>query len=520
MVDAATAPVKQAQTTYDQQAQQQQGNVTGLTQALASILQGIAPGVQKTYDDASTRQAAFAKGFSDQMQQHLGENASSTSSFLQNIVGAPSSQIAATSAKVAPQAAGDTLYGLRGYIPASTLNEEGAAYTANAQQLPGIAQSQGLQQIGKIQAAQRAQDASFAQQIGSEAGKAPQYQRQLTNDAANQAYKDAQLGISQGRLTLQQQMDSFNQRATKARINLQGQSLQLQATKFARSVLQSDRSYGIALAGLGLRQAAAQRAATAAEYKYRNGGYSPQQINKFNSILQQGVDAVTIGKDANGQATFMATDPNPKNKAGWTKVGNVWQRPVTYGDFVTQSVAHGAPLSLAIDRANKLFPDYLRPDPKILAQLIGVPTSTAASVTGQKTGVGQSVAGGFVPRGVKVTVGRSDQGRDIQTVPGTPIVAPGAGIVIGVKSDPGGGGKHFGTSYPVVRFTSGPYKGMTMYIGHTTTQLRPGQKFKAGDAISFTGSGGPETGGAPPGWAEIGFAPGGTPGSFGQQPPF
>lgn len=156
---------------------------------MAGILQGIAPGVQQTYSDAAQRQAAFAKGFSDHMQAAQAQRAGDTSSFLQNVVGAPSEQVGQVAAQTNPAAAGDTLYGLRGYIPASTLNEEGAAYTANARQLPAIAQAQGLQQIGKVQADQRAQDAKFGQDIATEAGKAPQYRQQIANDLFDQAYK-------------------------------------------------------------------------------------------------------------------------------------------------------------------------------------------------------------------------------------------------------------------------------------------------------------------------------------------
>lgn len=125
------------------------------------------------------------------------------------------------------------------------------------------------------------------------------------------------------------------------------------------------------------------------------------------------------------------------------------------------------------------------------------------------------LAGGFLPKGAVYKVGRKDQGRDFQTNPGGPIIAPGAGKVIAVKSDPSG----FGPSYPVVRFTSGPYKGKTMYIGHTLSRLKPGQRFRQGQVISVTGTHG--IGNATtPGWGEIGYAPGGNPGSFGQQTPF
>lgn len=343
MVDAATGPIKQAQTTYDAGSQANQQNVTGLSAALASILGGIGPGVKQTYEDASARQAAFAQGFSQHMQDELGKNATNTSSFLQNIVGAPSSQIADTAAKTAPGAASDTLYGIQGYIPASTLNEEGAAYTANAQQLPGIAHSQGLQQIAKIQADQAKQDADFAQQIGSESGKAPQYARQLQTDAFDQAYKTRTLknseantafnqNLASAKFSMSQRVDAFNQKYKLAGLNLRGQSLQLQATKFAQQTLQSDRSYGIALAGLGLRTKAAQQKAIADEYKLSNGGLSVQKINELKG------DAAAIAADTfNG---FTDTKTNKK------------YAPLKFGQALTEmrkGAGNGSiPLSVAL----------------------------------------------------------------------------------------------------------------------------------------------------------------------------
>jgi hypothetical protein len=108
---------------------------------------------------------------------------------------------------------------------------------------------------------------------------------------------------------------------------------------------------------------------------------------------------------------------------------------------------------------------------------------------------------------------RKDQGRDVQLAPGAAIRAPGAGEVVDVKSDPAG----FGPDYPIERFTSGPYKGQELYLGHVDSALKRGAKFKAGAILARTSRTGHN---APPGWAEIGFASGGTPGPFGQTAPF
>jgi hypothetical protein len=126
-----------------------------------------------------------------------------------------------------------------------------------------------------------------------------------------------------------------------------------------------------------------------------------------------------------------------------------------------------------------------------------------------------TIAGGFLPKGATYIQGRKDQGRDGQTNPGGAIVANGDGVVVAVKSDPGG----FGPSYPEVHFTSGPEAGHTLYFGHTLAAVAPGQHVSAGEVISHTGKS-PVGNATVPGWFEIGYADSGAPGPFGQQVPF
>lgn len=114
---------------------------------------------------------------------------------------------------------------------------------------------------------------------------------------------------------------------------------------------------------------------------------------------------------------------------------------------------------------------------------------------------GKGKLGGFLPGNAELQWNRIDQGQDIKTNPGGPIIAPGDGVVVAVKSDPSG----FGPDYPVVKFTSGALAGQSWYLGHTHSALKPGQSFKTGQALSHTGTSG--VGNAKtPGWAEIGMA--------------
>lgn len=152
-----------------------------------------------------------------------------------------------------------------------------------------------------------------------------------------------------------------------------------------------------------------------------------------------------------------------------------------------------------------------------LQKLAGQVPLQVPPASGVKPGSG-SVMQSLFPAGTHVRVDRHDQGRDLQVAPGTHILAPGAGVVLRNATDPSG----FGVSYPIVRFTSGPWAGMDVYFGHTRSLLRPGQHFAAGTPLSQTQNGsGPYVGNATglPGWVEIGLAPGGVPGAFGQALP-
>lgn len=133
-------------------------------------------------------------------------------------------------------------------------------------------------------------------------------------------------------------------------------------------------------------------------------------------------------------------------------------------------------------------------------KLPGAPQAAAQPSAATSRG-GRGKLGGFLPGNAELQWNRIDQGQDVKTNPGGPIVAPGDGMVVAVKSDPGG----FGPDYPIVKFTSGPLAGTSWYLGHTHTALKAGEAFHAGQTLSHTGTHG--VGNATvPGWAEIGLS--------------
>src|SRR5690242_10278920 len=111
----------------------------GFAKAAAALLQGVAPRVQDTYSNAANADAGYARGLGDNVQSDINQRASADNDFLTKM-GTPSAGL------VHPADVGGTAYGLQGYIPATTLQREGAAFGSAAQMLPGNALSQGAQQ--------------------------------------------------------------------------------------------------------------------------------------------------------------------------------------------------------------------------------------------------------------------------------------------------------------------------------------------------------------------------------------
>ena len=115
--------------------------------------------------------------------------------------------------------------------------------------------------------------------------------------------------------------------------------------------------------------------------------------------------------------------------------------------------------------------------------------------------------GGFVDAGLPYREQRQDQGQDFEIGLGHHIIAPGWGQCINHLHDaafPDG----FGSPYAVVRFGSGPFKGLDMYLGHVNEDVIPiGHVFHTGDKLGrLTNSLN-----AGWGWCEIGVCKDGLP---------
>jgi hypothetical protein len=482
---------------------------------LAELLKGIGPQINSEYQTAAQNQGLLGAGFSHGMEDALQGNTDNLNAMLSKL-GSPATLDSHA------QEAGDVTHALGGLIPGTSFSREGAAFASAADMLPGTALLQGQENVKSLRAQAITADQGFQNKLAEMAGNLPGDIQTNYAHLKTLALNDAKFRETVRKDNIAAAAKQADQKLAYLKystgVNEFNAKQHLAYAKLANQQYNQNRDYQIKLANLGIAQTKLQQTILKNSFAAANGGLKKTQVDKYQSQAQ----AIAM-KSYYG---YTKTTTKSGVPGSTPNVGRV-----TYAEALQNILMKGVPVQLALDALDRIYPAAQRPTDATLAKALGPldPALLKQAAIEQQGSVLQNhgdylptkgAAGGFLPEGAKYTMGRADQGRDIQTAPGAAIVAPGSGYVVSVKSDPGGGGAHFGPGYPVVHFTSGPYAGMTMYIGHTVSALRPGEKFNAGDALSHTQRSGPLNGGAPDGWAEIGFAPGGTPGGFGQKPPF
>ena len=168
----------------------------GFAKAAAAIMQQAAPNVQQGYTNAANADAGYARGLGNAVQAPIAQNTAANNVFLTNM-GTPQGAL-----RAAPPV-GDLAYGVHGYIPATSLQREGAAWGAAAQLAPGNTLHQGQQAAAGI----LGNDPTLAKLQASLAGIA------ATQPEVYQRLLQTYTGLRQ----------------SQQRINLEGQSLQLRA---------------------------------------------------------------------------------------------------------------------------------------------------------------------------------------------------------------------------------------------------------------------------------------------------
>lgn len=248
--------------------------ITGYAQGAAQLVAPIAGQVAQTYQAAADSQANYAKGFSTGMQEIQNKAAAEANAELAKH-GAPAGQM-----QQPTTAASDVLYGVGGYIPASTMSREAAAFSSAAAMLPATELGRGQQLLGSRLAAsgetQREIDSRLSELKGRYPGLYAQALRQLERD---------QLTAQQDYRQLQQQERQNQQQDRNLRIQ-------------ERYLLGSERKTGADVTGIDpvtgqptfeATSTAAQIAAQAAQAAQRAAGAAKKETAKKGAARKTAV---------------------------------------------------------------------------------------------------------------------------------------------------------------------------------------------------------------------------------------
>jgi cell wall-associated NlpC family hydrolase len=373
-MQAQQAPILAAQQASDVQARAAQEALKGFSLAAAQILGGMGPDAQAAYQNAAQESGALGQGVSQGMQQR----AAAAQQAANDLIG----QLAPGGSMVnppSPTSGADAVYASGFEYPGQSLAAQGAAQRAYVDSLPGVETATGQQQLLQAIHDQAQTDAGFKQQLLQLAASAPalrdqlyntllgqqmdtaKFQEQLQNDQFNQGLDVAKLQQSAA------SQKSLSQYRT-AETALAAQRVSLDASKFAQQTLQSNRSYALSLQKLGLQTKALQLKATEQQYKLQNGGFTPNELNKFQT------DAAFVASEA----------ATAKSKP-------------SYATAMQEMMQRNVPPSIAMAALEPLYPNQAVPNQ---TGITSVPTTYA----GNKAGKSTTVYTGTGPNGQTVNV--------------------------------------------------------------------------------------------------------------------
>src|SRR6516165_9216122 len=302
--------IQNAQAASQAQYAQQVESTKGYYQALASLMSGIGDQTRAGYSQAAGADAAFGKGFSDGMAQIQAQGGAQTSNLL-GVAGAPAAQTAQATADLGGTGATNALYAVGGYIPATTMEREGAAFGAAADLLPLKEAGVGANTIQNLLAQQRVDNAKFAQQFSDLAAQVPglslQYGQQLAtqkataardafnqkiavqkladaelNAAALQRDRANQLAWTKWYGTKRTKLDNAKYQSQLAQNDRQ---YKLAVDKYNSSVAEANRRAGIAQQNANTAQTRAQTAAASKKGQTGTGGQKLPSSKDINKII-------------------------------------------------------------------------------------------------------------------------------------------------------------------------------------------------------------------------------------------
>lgn len=245
----AVQKITDAQAASDAAARSQQQTIQGYMHALAPIIAGIAPGVQQGYQQAAGMDALLGKGFGNELQGQQQQNQEQANGILQT-AGATPGQAGAVGSAIGGPGVANALGWLNGGLPATGLNQAGAAFGAAARALPAEFAGEGMQQVQSSQARQSLADAGFAQKQSDLAAQYPglvtKNYLQVQNQQATQAYHDATIKISAARADIAAQAQADAAAYQKGELSARDYANKIAATRANNAQLDAQQRETIA----------------------------------------------------------------------------------------------------------------------------------------------------------------------------------------------------------------------------------------------------------------------------------
>ena len=286
----------------------------GFSKAAAAIMQNAAPAVGDAYTNAANADAGYSRGLGSGVQAQLDQNQQQSNQFLQQM-GTPQGALHSA----AP--VGDMSYGLQGYIPATTLQREGAGWESAAQLAPGNELHAG-QQLAQQTLANDPQLASLQGELAKVAATEPDVYNKLLTTYNEQAYRRASLAQGQQRINLTAQRDAVLASQGQQRIALEGARLQ-------QSIRQSANSNAQAWARIGISNKRLRMEMLKSEAKLKGGGFTPDELVHIKST------AANMAENLRKGGFKSDGSPDPRYP------------PKSYKAAFKYMVAHGIPASIA-----------------------------------------------------------------------------------------------------------------------------------------------------------------------------
>ena len=327
-------------------ASQQAARVNTLNALVGSILAHLSTPQPDVYGAAAQDATSAANGAAQTLAR-VNPNAS-TQAMLQaiNAPGSQQQQVGQQNANTFGGGGALDQY-LGGAVPAGVFAQDQAARQAYLSSLPAIVGQSAIMGLGRLNMLASQENSKLASDKAAALQKArtdladfvmskQKLGMQAQKQAFDQAATSERLKQGQQRLDLTAQMDAFNQKYKVAGLKLQGQRLNLAAQKFAQQTINQDRNYALSLKRFGLEQRRMQIQAVKDEYKLKNGGFTPLEINKFKTSAFNIANNAFNGGGENGP--FYTSGPN-KGK------------PLARVDFQTavkEMRGAGVPLSIAM----------------------------------------------------------------------------------------------------------------------------------------------------------------------------